>query len=78
MSKEQFKEIVELLRNTYRQQEFMADISEWTAWYECLKDLQFEWLKPAVIQWVQENKFPPTIAELRDLYHKTKGQSKWQ
>lgn len=78
MIKTQFKEIVVLLRNTYRQQKFMTESSEWDAWYECLNDLQFEWLKPAAIQWIQENKFPPTIAELRDLYHKTKGQSKWQ
>lgn len=59
MIKTQFKEIVVLLRNTYRQQKFMTESSEWDAWYECLNDLQFEWLKPAAIQWIQENNFPP-------------------
>lgn len=78
MSKAQFKEIVELLRNTYKQQKFMSDSSEWDAWYTCLNDLEFEWLRQSVIQWIQENRFAPTIAEIRELYHKTKGQSKWQ
>lgn len=78
MDKRQFLELAEILRNAYKKSGFMTETQEGDVWYECLQDLQYEWLRPAAIQWIQENKFPPTIAELRDLYHKTKGQSKWQ
>lgn len=78
MSKQDFFEIMEMLGGAYGSKFAQADQIVAKVWYECIQDLQYEWLRSAVIQWIQENKFPPTIAELRELYHKTKGQSKWQ
>ncbi|MEY8356810.1 replicative helicase loader/inhibitor [Lachnospiraceae bacterium 54-53] len=70
MSKKEFSEIATMFKNAYRQKNFMAVEDEWNVWYECLKDLQFFYLQKAALQWVQYNKFPPTIAELRESYHK--------
>lgn len=78
MSKQEFGEIMDMLGGAYGSKFPQADPAVAKVWYECLNDLQAEWIMPAVVQWIQENRFPPTIAEIRDLYHKTKGQSKWQ
>lgn len=70
MTKKEFAEIATMLKNAYRQKNFMAIEDEWKVWYDCLKDLQIFWLQKATLQWVQCNKFPPTIAELRELCNK--------
>lgn len=78
MSRTQFSEIMEMLEGAYGSKFSVSDMSMATVWYECLSDLQFEWLRQAAIQWIQSNRFPPLIAELRELYFKMKGQSEWQ
>ena len=70
MSKKEFVEIVTLLRGAYFRNELLKNVAEADVWYECLRDLEFEWTKKAIIQWVQENKFPPAISEIRDLAKK--------
>jgi hypothetical protein len=70
MTKKEFTEIATMFKNAYRQKNFMAAEDEWKVWYDCLKDLQFFYLQKAALQWVQYNKFPPTIAELRESCNK--------
>lgn len=70
MTKKEFAEIATMFKNAYKQKNFMAVEDEWKVWYDCLKDLQFFYLQKAALQWVQCNKFAPTIAELRESYHK--------
>gem|GEM_PF-2955697 len=70
MIKKEFAEIATMFKNAYRQKNFMAVEDEWNVWYECLKDRQFFCLKEAALQWVQYNRFPPTIAEFLELYNK--------
>lgn len=78
MDKKNFCEVAGILRNAYRRHDFLIGTDEGNVWYECLQDLQYERLRDSVIQWIQENKFPPTIADLREVYNKTKENSKWQ
>lgn len=75
MSKKEFLEIVSLFRGAYSRIDLLKEVVEAEVWFECLHDLKFEWLKKAVIQWVQENKFPPSIAEIRDLAKKIEQQA---
>ncbi|GLC79227.1 replicative helicase loader/inhibitor [Lacrimispora brassicae] len=70
MTKKEFAEIAIMLKNAYKQKNFMSTEDEWKVWYDCLKDRQFFCLKEAAMQWVQHNRFPPTIAELLELYNK--------
>lgn len=78
MSKQDFFEIMDMLGGAYGAKFAQADPTVAKVWYECLQDLQYERLRDSVIQWIQENKFPPTIADLREVYNKTKENSKWQ
>jgi len=88
MIEKEFYEVGNLFKNAYRQKNFMATEAEWTVWFDCLKDLEFFLLKDVALDWVRNNKFPPTIAELRDSYHKIKfdeihntkhyGGERWQ
>ena len=70
MIKKEFAEIATMLKNAYKQKNFMTIEDEWKVWYECLKDLQFFSLQKATLQWVRHNKFPPTIAEIFESYNK--------
>lgn len=70
MTKKEFAEIAIMFKNAYRQRNFLAVEEEWVVWYDCLKDRQFFCLKEASVQWIQHNRFPPTIAELLELYNK--------
>ncbi|MFR3727694.1 replicative helicase loader/inhibitor [Lacrimispora sp.] len=70
MNKQDFGEVMEMLGGAFGSKFAQADPSVAKIWYECLKDLQSEWLKKAAIQWIQENKYPPSIAELRDIAKK--------
>ena len=72
MNKKEFTEIATLFKNAYKQKNFMAVEDEWNVWYECLKEMEFFLLKEVGLDWVRNNKYPPTIAELRDSYHKIK------
>ena len=78
MTKQEFGEVMDMLAGAYGVKFPKADPEVAKCWCECLNDLQPEWLMPTIVQWIQENRFPPTIAEIRDLYHKKKGVSRWQ
>ena len=74
MNKQEFMMIASFLRGAFRKSDFLKDATEGEAWYECLMDIDVIWLKKAVIQWTKENKFPPTIAEIRELAQKIEEQ----
>lgn len=75
MNKKEFMEIASLLRGAYNRAEILKTVQEADAWYECLKDLDSGWVKAAAIQWAMENRFPPTIAELRELAKRNEQQA---
>lgn len=75
MTKSDFGEFMDMLGGAYGRSFAQADSSVAKIWYECLQGLESEWLKKAVIQWIQDNKFPPTIAEIRELAKKVEQQA---
>lgn len=74
MSKTDFMDVIVILRGAYARSDMLKDVSEVNVWFEALCDLESEWVKKAVSQWVQENKFPPAISEIRDLAKKIEQQ----
>lgn len=70
MTKKEFAQILAMFQNAYKQKKFMTEEAEWNIWFDCLKDLQYYYLQKAAIMWIQNNRFPPTIAELRESYNK--------
>ena len=70
MSKTDFVDVISFLRGAYARNDLLKNVSEVNVWFEALCDLEPEWIKKAVTQWVQENKFPPAISEIRDLAKK--------
>lgn len=64
---EEFKSVVKVLKSTYTGPNFLPDADAVTAWYYMLKDINFEVLKAAAYKYAMTNKFPPTVADLRDM-----------
>lgn len=74
MSKTDFMDVISILRGAYARNDMLKDINEVNVWFESLCDLESKWVKKAVLQWVQENKFPPAISEIRNLAKKIAQQ----
>ena len=67
MDKEQFRIIVKVLKAVYTQPNFLPDVYSFEVWYSLLKDLPFQVVKEAAQRHIASCKFPPTIAEIREL-----------
>ena len=64
---EDFKTVVKVLKSTYTGPNFLPDADAVKAWYYMLKDINFEVLKAATYKYAMTNKFPPTVADLREM-----------
>jgi hypothetical protein len=64
---EDFKKIAKGLRSVYTSNNLLADVDSLKMWYAMLKDIPYEVLSAAVQKYISTNKFPPTIADLREL-----------
>ena len=64
---EDFKVVVKVLKSTYTGPNFLPDADAVKAWYYMLKDINFEVLKAAAYKYAMTNKFPPTVADLREM-----------
>lgn len=67
MEKELFKLIVKALKSVYTSPNFLPDTAAIGTWYEMLKDIDATVLQAAVYKYSMTNKFPPTVADLREL-----------
>lgn len=66
MSKEEFATIAAVLHSAYGKNNIMADESALNLWYGMLKDINYAVCRNATTQLISQNKFVPTIAEIRD------------
>ena len=68
MNKQEFKEVMEGLKSLYGDK--IPDMNGFAreVWYECLSDMDFEKAKKAIINHIKSNKFPPTVADIREQY----------
>lgn len=67
MSFEQFKILVKGLKAVYTKDTFLPDADSIKIWYALLKDIPYDVLNVAIQKYVMQEKFPPTIADLREL-----------
>ena len=67
MEREEFKILVKGMKAVYAQPSFIPDQDAFNVWYGLMKDLEYQVCNAAIQKWMLTNKFPPTIAEIREL-----------
>ena len=67
MEFEQFKVLCKGMKAVYSQPTFLPDADAIKIWYKLLQDIDYTVLNVAIQQYMMTNKFPPTIADLREL-----------
>ena len=70
MTREEFSIIVKGLKAVYTQQTFIPDKDAFNVWYELLKDIDYANCNMAVQRYIISERFPPTIADIRDYVFK--------
>jgi hypothetical protein len=66
ISREEFKILVKGMKAVYTQAAFIPDNDAFSVWYEMLKDIPYKNLSTAIQRHIMTNRFPPTIADIRD------------
>lgn len=62
--------IVKQIRAFYPRYNFMEKQDTFEAWFEMLEDLEYAGALRAVQNYVKENQYPPTIADIRQEYNR--------
>lgn len=66
MTREQFSILVKGMKAVYANQTFIPDKDAFDVWYEMLCDLPYELVGAAIKKHMMTDKFPPTIAAIRN------------
>lgn len=74
MSKAKFLEIMDMIKSAYgdRFQDLTKDVVN--TWYGFFNECDYDALKDAVYEYIKDNKFPPTICELYQMYKNESAQ----
>ena len=67
MDREQFKILCKGMKSVYTQETFLPDADAFNIWFALLGDLDYAVLNAAIQKYMLTKKFPPTIADLREL-----------
>lgn len=67
MEREQFKVLCKGMKAVYTQETFLPDADAFNVWFGLLGDLDYAVLNAAIQKYMLTNKFPPTIADLREI-----------
>lgn len=67
MTREEFKVLVKGMKAVYAQPTFIPDQDAFNMWYALMGDLSYEVCNVAIQKYMLTNKFPPTVAEIREL-----------
>lgn len=67
MTFDEFKPLVKGLKSAFSQPNFLPDSDSVKVWYEFLKDLDSKICSVAISKYIMTNKFPPTVADIREL-----------
>jgi len=67
MDREQFKTLVKGMKAVYAQPTFIPDQDAFNMWYALMGDLPYDVCAVAIKKYMLTNKFPPTVAEIREL-----------
>lgn len=66
MTREEFLPLAKGMRAAYCSQSFLPDEEALKLWFRLLKDLDGQLVAAAVYKHISSNKFPPTIADIRE------------
>ena len=66
MEREQFKVLVKAMKAVYAQPTFIPDQDAFNVWFALLGDLPYKQAELAVQKHMATEKFPPTIADIRE------------
>ena len=66
MTREEFSTIAKVLKAVYTDPKFLPDKNAFEVWYGFLKDADYQTVALVVEMYISTNKFPPTIADLRE------------
>lgn len=66
MTKQEFMQIAGALKTYYPKDSLLPNEQAVALWYDLLKDLEYRETVAAIKKWVMNNKWPPTIAEIRE------------
>jgi len=66
VNREEFAAVASALHSAYGKSNIMPDESALNLWYGMLKDIDYAICRNAVTQLISQNKFSPTIAEIRE------------
>lgn len=77
MTKEEFKILCKIMKAVYPQPTFLPDAYAFKVWYELLEDLDYTVAQAAILKYILTNKFPPTIADIREYAVSVRTGEKW-
>lgn len=67
MTREEFGIIVKALKSVYTSPSFIPDADAFNVWFEMFKDVEYKILNYSARQYMLTGKYPPTIADLREI-----------
>lgn len=67
MQFEEWKILVKGLKSVYTSERFLPDAESIKIWFQMLQDLSYKQLNVAIQKYMLTNKFPPTIADIREI-----------
>ncbi len=67
MTKQEFGILVKGMKSAFSQPTFLPDADAVNIWYEFLKDLDYKTCNLAIQKYIMTNKFPPTVADIREM-----------
>jgi hypothetical protein len=67
MDRDEFKVLVKGMKAVYAQPTFIPDQDAFNMWFALLGDLPYKLCNVAIQKYMLTNKFPPTVAEIREL-----------
>lgn len=63
----EFKILVKGMKSVYTSERFLPDADSIKIWFQMLQDLSYQQANVAIQKYMLTNKFPPTIADIREL-----------
>lgn len=67
MTFDEFKLLAKGMKSVYTSEKFLPDAESIKIWYQMLQDLEYKTANVAIQSYMLTNKFPPTIADIRQL-----------
>ena len=67
MTRDEFKVLVKGMKAVYAQPTFIPDQDAFNMWFSLMGDLPYDVCSVAIQKYMLTNKFPPTVAEIREM-----------